>query len=119
MSFLSVKEMLAGANESGLPLWQYVMSASAEEAGISEEKSWEMMALRLQAMMDADAGYNPAMRSRSGLVGGDGGRMLNYARSGKRIAGDFVGGIISAALRRASTENDGILPRPSGPILRR
>ena len=99
MSFLSVKEMLSGANESGLPLWQYVMSASAEEAGISEEKSWDMMALRLQAMKDADAGYNPAMRSRSGLVGGDGGRMLSYARSGKSISGDFVGEVLSAALR--------------------
>lgn len=99
MSFLSVKEMLSGANESGLSLWQYVMSTSAEEAGISEEKSWDMMALRLQAMKDADAGYNPAMRSRSGLVGGDGGRMLSYARSGKSISGDFVGEVLSAALR--------------------
>ena len=99
MSFLSVKEMLTGAAEAGLPLWQYVQQSSADEAGISYEKSWEMMALRLEAMKEADAAYNPAMRSRSGLVGGDGGRMLDYALSGKSIAGDFVGGIISAALR--------------------
>ena len=99
MSFLSVKEMISGAQEAGLPLWEYIMVSSAEEAGISTEKSWEMMALRLQAMKDADAGYNPALRSRSGLVGGDGGRMLNYARSGKSISGDFMGEVISAALR--------------------
>lgn len=99
MSFLSVKEMISGAQEAGLPLWEYIMVSSAEEAGISTEKSWEMMALRLQAMKDADAGYNPALRSRSGLVGGDGGRMLNYARSGKSIGGDFMGEVISAALR--------------------
>ena len=100
MSFLSVKEMLSGAAEAGLPLWQYVQQTSADEAGISCEKSWEMMALRLEAMKEADAGYNPAMRSRSGLVGGDGGRMLSYANSGKSIAGDFVGGIISAVATR-------------------
>ncbi|MBQ2959954.1 MAG: L-serine ammonia-lyase, iron-sulfur-dependent, subunit alpha [Oscillospiraceae bacterium] len=99
MSFLSVKEMISGAQEAGLPLWEYIMVSSAEEAGISTEKSWEMMAMRLQAMKDADAGYNPALRSRSGLVGGDGGRMLNYARSGKSISGDFMGEVISAALR--------------------
>ena len=81
MSFISVKEMLSGAKEAGLPLWQYVQETSAAEAGITNEKSWEMMALRLDAMKEADAGYNPAMRSRSGLVGGDGGRMLNYTRS--------------------------------------
>jgi len=99
MSFISVKEMLAGAREAGLPLWQYVQRSSAEEAGISEEKSWEMMALRLEAMKQADAGYNPALRSRSGLVGGDGGRMLSYARSGRSIGGEFMGEVISAALR--------------------
>lgn len=99
MSFISVEEMLAGAKEAGLPLWQYVRKTSAEESGISEEKSWDMMALRLEAMKSADAGYNPAMRSRSGLVGGDGGRMLNYARSGKSIGGEFVGEVLSAALR--------------------
>ena len=99
MSFISVEEMLAGAKEAGLPLWQYVRKTSAEESGISEEKSWEMMVLRLEAMKSADAGYNPAMRSRSGLVGGDGGRMLNYARSGKSIGGEFMGEVLSAALR--------------------
>jgi L-serine dehydratase len=91
--------MLSGAREAKLPLWQYVQEASANEAGISTEKSWEMMALRLKAMKEADAGYNPAMRSRSGLVGGDGGKMLDYARSGQSIAGDFVGEVLSAALR--------------------
>ncbi len=99
MSFISVNEMLSGAKSAGLPLWQYVQETSAKEAGISPEKSWEMMKLRLDAMKEADAGYNPALRSRSGLVGGDGGRMLSYARSGKSISGDFVGEVISAALR--------------------
>ena len=99
MSFISIKEMLSEAKAAGLPLWQFVMRDSADEAGISEEKSWEMMALRLQAMKDADAGYNPALRSASGLVGGDGGRMLRYSRSGESICGEFVGDVLSAALR--------------------
>ncbi len=99
MSFISVNEMLSGAKAAGLPLWQYVQESSAREAGISPEKSWEMMKKRLDAMQEADDAYNPALRSRSGLVGGDGGRMLSYARSGKSISGAFVGEVISAALR--------------------
>ena len=99
MSFISVNEMLSGAREAKLPLWQYVQESSANEAGISPEKSWDMMQLRLKAMADADANYNPAMRSRSGLVGGDGGKMLSYARSGKSISGGFVGEVLAAALR--------------------
>ncbi len=99
MSFISVNEMLSGAKTADLPLWQYVQETSAREAGISPEKSWEMMKKRLEAMKEADAGYNPALRSRSGLVGGDGGKMLSYSRSGKSISGGFVGEVISAALR--------------------
>ena len=99
MSFISVNEMLSGAREAKLPLWQYVQESSAAEAGISPEKSWDMMLLRLKAMESADAGYNPAMRSRSGLVGGDGGKMLAYASSGKSISGSFVGEVLAAALR--------------------
>jgi len=99
MSFLSVNEMLSGARAAGLPLWQYVQETSANEAGISPEKSWEMMKKRLDAMKEADMAYNPALRSRSGLVGGDGGKMLGYSRSGKSISGGFVGEVISAALR--------------------
>ena len=44
MPFISVNELLSGAREAGLPLWQYVQECSANEAGISPEKSWDMMA---------------------------------------------------------------------------
>ena len=53
--FLSVKELLSGAESTGLELWEYVLRASADETGISTERSWAQMAARLEAMKKADA----------------------------------------------------------------
>ena len=72
--FLSVKELLSGAESAGLELWEYVLRASADETGISTERSWAQMAARLEAMKKADASYDAGMRSHSGLTGGDGRR---------------------------------------------
>ena len=77
--FLSVKELLSGAESAGLELWEYVLRASADETGISTEHSWEQMASRLEAMKKADASYDAGMRSHSGLTGGDGAKMDAYA----------------------------------------
>ena len=98
-AFDSVSGMLYDARESGLPLWEYIMTASARESGISIEDSLKKMALRLEAMREADASYCGTLRSRSGLTGGDGERMREYVASGKSLTGDFMGEVISAALR--------------------
>lgn len=98
-AFDSVSALLHDAEESGLPLWEYIMSASARESGISRESSLEKMGLRLQAMREADASYCGTLRSRSGLTGGDGELMRSYAASGKSVTGAFMGEVISAALR--------------------
>lgn len=97
--FDSVKELLAACDESGLPLWECVMKLSAKESGISTELSLKKMAQRLEAMQHADACYDPALRSSSGLTGGDGGKMREYYQSGGSISGPFIGEVISSALR--------------------
>ena len=100
-TFLSINEMLQGAEKSGLPLWQYIQTASADEAAISPEKSWEMMAQRLDAMKLADASYVPSDRSHSGLSGGDAEKMRLYAASGRGLCGSFADDVLTAALRMA------------------
>ena len=97
--FLSVKELLSGAESAGLELWEYVLRASADETGISTERSWAQMAARLEAMKKADASYDAGMRSHSGLTGGVGAKMDAYAASGGGICGEFIDGILAAALR--------------------
>ena len=97
--FLSVKELLSGAESAGLELWEYVLRASADETGISTERSWAQMTARLEAMKKADASYDAGMRSHSGLTGGGGAKMDAYAANGGGICGEFIDGILAAALR--------------------
>ena len=96
--FYSVNEIieLEGGDRS---LWERIMLAAAEESGISPERSLEKMNAALDAMIAADAEYDPAQRSRSGLVGGDAGLMLDYVEKGDTVCGDLVGRVIAAALR--------------------
>ena len=50
------------------------------------------------AIRRAKEGYDPALRSRSGMVGGDGAKMRKYVRSGKTICGEYMGGVIAQAI---------------------
>ena len=50
------------------------------------------------AIRRARAGYDPALRSASGMVGGDGAKMRAYVQSGKTICGDYIGQVIAQAL---------------------
>ncbi len=97
--FDSVENFLKDAEESRLPLWEYIRTASAVEIGRLRAASWEMMVERLNAMRDADASYCGSLRSKSGLVGGDGEKMRAYTQAGSSITGEFMGEVISAALR--------------------
>ena len=99
MVFYSVQQLLQEAESRSLPLWQLILDASAEESGISPEQSWDMMSQRLQAMRLADSSYDPAQRSKSGLSGGDGEKMRLQYESGRSICGEFIGAVLSAALR--------------------
>ena len=97
--FDSVAELLQTCREAEMPLWEAVMHFSAKETGISRELSWEKMSQRLRAMQAADRSYDPCLRSRSGLSGGDGGKLKDYFDSGKSISGSFIGEILAGAVR--------------------
>ena len=50
------------------------------------------------AIRRAQRGYDPKLRSASGMVGGDGEKMRAYVQRGKTICGDYIGGVIAQAL---------------------
>ena len=95
----SMKEICAAAEEQQSAFWEIVLRTDMEERQVTREVSMERMRLTWQAMLDADATYQQELRSVSGLVGGDGGRMQAYARARGCIGGDFLGDVIAAALR--------------------
>ena len=63
--FYSVRRLEEMEMESSLPLWRQILLASAEESGISPEQSLGKMNAALDAMIEADASYDPGQLSHS------------------------------------------------------
>lgn len=99
IEFTSIQQMLESAQEENLPLWEAILRADCHSQGISREESLEKMAGMLHAMEEADRNYRPQDRSQSGLVGGDGGKMADYARQEHPLCGPFLSEVMAGALR--------------------
>ena len=99
MIFDSIEQLVSFCEDRNKPLWGAVLEASCEEAGIDEATSRAMMRKRLDAMRSADGSYKEHDRSSSGLSGGDGAKMEKFYKSGGSIGGEFIGRILSGALR--------------------
>ena len=100
IDFTSIEQMLKDTKESGLPLWENILLSDCRHQDIKREESLEKMESLLAAMEQTDAGYRAEDRSRSGLSGGDGGKMMEYAK-GKTLCGEFISDVIAGALRTA------------------
>ena len=99
IEFSSIEQMLEDTRISGLPLWENITRSDCEQQGISAEQSLAKMKRMLEAMVSADAGYRAEERSASGLVGGDGGKMMEYINRGNTLCGDFISDVMAGALR--------------------
>lgn len=75
-----------------------VLEEDCVDRGTTREESLARMHALYAAMRRASEGYDPALRSRSGMVGGDGAKMREYVAKGKSICGDYAGGVIALAL---------------------
>ena len=95
----SMCEILLAAQQRGVPFWEIVLQEDLEERQVTPEASLDKMRLTWRAMLEADASYQPELRSVSGLVGGDGGRMKTYSETRGSLCGDFLSQVIAAALR--------------------
>jgi len=95
-SFMELQE-LCGAEK--VPVWQAIQLDDARDQDISPEISWEKMCRLWDVMKASVEGYDPAMRSRSGLVGGEGGRMDEYLKTHEPLSGSFSGRVIARALK--------------------
>ena len=100
IDFTSIEQMLFDTEQSKLPLWENILLSDCHHQGITRERSLHEMETLLSAMEAADAGYCAKDRSRSGLVGGDGGKMADYADS-TPLCGPFLSDVMAGALRTA------------------
>ncbi|MDD3794653.1 MAG: L-serine ammonia-lyase, iron-sulfur-dependent, subunit alpha [Lachnospiraceae bacterium] len=96
MIFSGYADLIQESREKGEELWHYILLADANEKGISEEESMEMMHHLWEAMKMASDNYDGTRKSASGLSGGNGAKMKAYKE--KCISGEFIGEVIAEAI---------------------
>ena len=98
MNLDSMKELLAVVRREGKPIWEIVVEADMANRMVTRDESIKKMALTWRAMLDASNAYTGERRSLSGLVGGQGARMRQYAARNRTIGGEFTAQVIAEAL---------------------
>ena len=79
-------------------IFEVILDSDCTDRGVSRDESFEKMRALYAAIRRAREGYDPALRSASGMVGGDGAKMREYVQKGKTICGDYIGQVIAQAL---------------------
>ena len=99
MAFTSLQEILDTCEKDRIPFCEAVLQDDLNERGVTREDSRKQMAALWQAMWDAAGSYKENERSRSGLVGGQGGIMEKYLAEHEPLSGAFAGQVIAGALK--------------------
>ena len=99
MSFSKLTDITAESASRGIPFWQVILEEDARERGVSAEESWYAMEEILEAMRQADEGYDPNLRSVSGMAGGDGAKLEAFRRQENRLVGDFLVEVMEKAVK--------------------
>ena len=103
MALDSMQEIFDRMQQGQKPFWKIVQDTDVEERQVTPEASFEKMRMTWKAMLETVETYRGDLRSLSGLVGGDGQRMAEFAASGKALAGDYLGQVITLALCTAES----------------
>lgn len=97
--YRALEDICRKAEEKSISFWEVVLQDDCQERQIDPAVSFAQMSAMYTAMKEADTDYNPALASRSGLVGGDGGRMERYVDGGDTICGEFLGRVMEKAVK--------------------
>lgn len=98
MALDSMQEIFEKSAEWQVPFWEVVLRTDVDERQVTAEASLEKMRTAWQAMLESVETYQGNRMSLSGLVGGDGEKMRQYARSGKSLSGGLMAEVIATAL---------------------
>lgn len=99
MSFKSLSEIVEKAKTAKKEFWQIIIKDDIKEQGTSFEVSFAKMKDMYLAMKNADKNYDPALRSASGLSGGDGAKLEEFKKQKNRLLGDFMTEVMEKAVK--------------------
>lgn len=101
--FDSLEDIVLRCDTEKLEFYEVVMKEDAKEAGITEAEEFEKMSIMWEAILEGARNYDPKLRSRSGLVGGDGKKMRDYGREGTTICGPYMNKVIASAIETSES----------------
>jgi L-serine dehydratase len=99
MAYNSINEILNICKENNISFYEAVMQDTCKDMDLNEEQVLGRMAQMWQVMCEASISYDKELKSRSGLVGGNGALMETYAKSHKSFCGDFMLAVMVEALK--------------------
>lgn len=99
MSFVKLQEIVESAEAQNKPFWKVIIEDDMRERNVTFEESFENMRSMYQAMKQADAAYDPALKSASGLAGGDGKKLELFRQQENRLIGDFLTEVMEKAVK--------------------
>lgn len=99
MSFAGLQEIARIASIQGKEFWQVIEENEALLLAESREAVFEKMRGMYRAMKDADAAYDPALRSPGRMSGGDGEKLRVFREKGDTLCGDFLSEVMEKAVK--------------------
>mgnify|MGYP000001750763 FL=1 len=97
--YKSLAEIVETGKMSGKGFWQVVLEDDIKERGITFDEGFRQMKDMYLAMKQADAAYDDKLRSASGMVGTDGGRLEAARIAGGSICGNFMMKVMEKAIK--------------------
>lgn len=98
MNLDSMQEIVAAAKREGKSFWEIILETDMKNRGVSRGNSLDKMAQAWHVMREASQVYTGERRSLSGLAGGQGKQMHEYASDANPIGGEFMAQVIAEAL---------------------
>ncbi|MCR4579427.1 MAG: L-serine ammonia-lyase, iron-sulfur-dependent, subunit alpha [Treponema sp.] len=103
MAFSKIADILKVGQAEKLPFWKVILKDDMQDRNASEEDSFCRMEALLDAMIEADKNYNPALKSHSGMSGGDGAKLEAYRKQENRLIGSFLAMVMEKAVKMAES----------------
>lgn len=99
MSLNKIQDIVELTESTGKKIWEIVIEDDMQERNVSYDEVFETMRLMYRAMKEADAQYDPDLRSASGMAGGDGKKLEQFRKQKNRLIGDFLTVVMEKAVK--------------------
>lgn len=99
MSFGAMEDIIKKCKLEKCTFYEAILFEDMKDRKVSKEEAVEKMNDLWNAMFTSSKNYEKNLRSASGLVGGEGGRMEEYYEKHTSLSGDFVSLVVAKALQ--------------------